>query len=91
METVAKHVIFYGQVQGVGFRFTAFNVACRYQLTGQVRNAPDGTVDMIAQGPADDINNCIKDIEDSFKGYVKDKTVEEIPLDPNFKDFKITF
>ena len=43
MDQIGKHLIFVGRVQGVGFRFTAYNVAKRYQLTGMVRNVPDGT------------------------------------------------
>ena len=52
MDQMAKHIIFAGRVQGVGFRFTAHNVARRYDVSGYVRNRPDGTVEMFAQGPA---------------------------------------
>ena len=77
MNQPAKHIIFKGRVQGVGFRFTAFRIATRHQLTGLVRNLSDGTVEMIAQGNPDDITDCIQDIEKSFEGYLR--------------DFKITF
>jgi len=87
----AKHIIFTGRVQGVGFRFTAFNIANRYHLTGLVRNLSNGAVEMIAQGHADNIDNCIRDIKKSFAGYVKETQIEEIPPDPQYKDFKITF
>ena len=87
----AKHIVFVGRVQGVGFRFTAFHIANRYKLTGFVRNCPDGTVEMLAQGPADDITACIRDIEESFPGYIRETKIEEIPLDPQHMDFKITF
>jgi len=91
MNQTAKHVIFTGQVQGVGFRFTVFNVANRYHLTGLVRNLPDGSVEMIAQGPDEDIDDCVRDIKESFTGYVGEISVEEVPLNPKYKDFKITF
>ena len=52
MTQIAKHIIFTGRVQGVGFRFTVYDMANRYQLIGQVRNLGDGTVEMIAQGDA---------------------------------------
>ena len=87
----AKHIIFIGQVQGVGFRFTAFRIANRYKLTGFVRNAPDGNVEMLTQGSSDDIAHCIRDIEDSFTGYIRETKIEEIPLNPQYTDFKITF
>lgn len=91
MSKAAKHIIFTGRVQGVGFRFTAFNTANRYQLTGQVCNLPDGTVEMIAQGHPDDIDNCVRDIEESLGSYIRETKIEEIPLDPQYKDFRITF
>ena len=42
---------FVGQVQGVGFRWTARMVANELGLTGWVRNEPDGSVSMELQGP----------------------------------------
>ena len=87
----AKHIIFTGRVQGVGFRFTAYNIAHRHQLTGLVRNLPDGTVEMLAQGRPEDIDDCIRDIKESFVGYTREAKIEETPLNPQYTDFKITF
>jgi acylphosphatase len=43
--------IFYsGCVQGVGFRYTAKTVATGFEVTGIVRNLPDGRVELIAEG-----------------------------------------
>jgi acylphosphatase len=86
-----KHIIFTGRVQGIGFRFTALDIANHYRLTGVVRNLPDGTVEMIAQGPAGDIADCIRDIKESFGVYIRETKIEEIRTDSQYKDFKITF
>ena len=91
MTQTAKHIIFTGRVQGVGFRFTAFNIANRCQLTGIVRNMFDGTVEMTVQGRAGDIDNCIRDIKDSFASYIADTRIEQVPFNDSYKDFKITF
>ena len=64
MDKIAKQVVFTGRVQGIGFRFTALNTANRYGLTGVVRNRSDGAVEMIAQGPAEYIDDCIQDIQE---------------------------
>lgn len=88
---VAKHVIFTGRVQGVGFRFTAHRIARLNQLKGYVRNLPDGSVEMLAQGYTEEVDDCIENIKESFAGYIKDTQIEELPLDPRYKDFKITF
>lgn len=88
---IARNVIFLGRVQGVGFRFTVHRMAGRHRLTGFVRNLPDGTVEMFAQGPAEDVDACISDIQESFGGYVRDVNITEVPPDPRYTDFKITF
>ena len=91
MSQKARHLIFHGRVQGVGFRFTAHRIANRNYLTGWVRNLPNGCVEMIAQGRAEDIEACIRDIEESFSGYITDRQIEVIAPDPRLKDFKVTF
>lgn len=88
---VARHIIFTGNVQGVGFRFTAHRIANRHQLTGFVRNAPDGTVEMLTQGQPEDIDNCIKDLKDSFAGYIRETQIEDVPPNPRYADFRIAF
>ncbi len=88
---IAKSIIFTGRVQGVGFRFTARRAANRRQLTGFVRNVPNGTVEMLAQGRPEDIDDCIQDLKEYFAGYLKETRIEEIPPDPRYTDFKITF
>ena len=88
---IAKSIIFIGRVQGVGFRFTARRAADRRQLTGYVRNMPNGSVEMLAQGRSEDIDDCIQDLKEYFAGYLKETRIEEIPPDPKHTDFKITF
>ena len=39
----------------------------------------------------DDIADCVRDINESFEGYIKETKIEEIPNNPRYKDFKITF
>lgn len=90
MSQTAKHIIFAGRVQGVGFRFTAYNIANRCQLKGLVRNLSDGSVEMIAQGHAEDINDCIRDIQESFGGYIDETKTEDVPISSEYVDFKIT-
>lgn len=39
-----------GRVQGVGFRFNCSRQACALGLTGWVRNLPDDSVEIVAEG-----------------------------------------
>jgi acylphosphatase len=91
MEQTAKRVVFSGEVQGVGFRYTAQRIAGRYNVMGYVRNLPDGTVEMFVQGPSPDVDGCIQDVQDAFAGYVRDTRIEEAPYDLRLRSFRITF
>ncbi len=91
MEQAAKHVIFTGRVQGVGFRYTAHHIAGRYNVTGYVRNLPDGTVEMLIQGPAQDVENCLREVQDEFSGYIRDTRDEPVPYNPRYTDFRVAF
>lgn len=45
------HLRLYGRVQGVFYRARACDEAQRLGLTGWVRNCPDGSVELVAEGP----------------------------------------
>lgn len=51
MEALSIRV--YGRVQGVFFRASARDRARQLRLTGWVRNVPDGSVELWAEGPRD--------------------------------------
>jgi len=44
------HIQVYGRVQGVGFRYTCCREARALGLTGWVRNRPDDSVEIVAEG-----------------------------------------
>ena len=54
------HVKVHGQVQGVFFRYSAKEQAERLKLTGWVRNNPDGTVEIVAEGTKDVLEEYVK-------------------------------
>ena len=58
-----KHLVFYGWVQGVGFRYRAEHAAARCGVTGWVRNDPGGTVTMEIQGTEEQIDKVIIAVE----------------------------
>lgn len=48
-----------GRVQGVGFRYAAVTEARRLGLRGWARNAPDGTVEIVAEGDAASVRTLV--------------------------------
>jgi acylphosphatase len=51
----AKRWLIRGRVQGVGFRYFAQRAATELNLTGYVRNLEDGSVEVYASGPPDQL------------------------------------
>lgn len=47
------HLQVFGLVQGVGFRYACCREARRLGLTGWVRNLPDNSVEIVAEGAPD--------------------------------------
>jgi len=91
MTDIARLITFKGRVQGVGFRFTSQRIAFRYGLSGFVRNLPDGSVEMLAQGDGENISGCLLDISETFKSYIRDTKIEEVTVNPRYTDFRITY
>lgn len=52
----AFHAIVVGEVQGVGFRYSAAREARSLGIRGWVRNAEDGTVEVWAEGGEKDLD-----------------------------------
>ena len=51
---------------------------------------PNGSVEMLAQGRPEDVDDCIQDIKEYFLGYIRETNIREIPPDPTYTDFQIT-
>jgi acylphosphatase len=44
-----------GRVQGVGFRFFTCRLAESFRVTGGVKNLPDGSVEIVAEGEREEV------------------------------------
>ena len=69
MERQRLYVLYSGQVQGVGFRYTVKSLARGFEVTGTVRNLPDGRVEMIVEGQRSELEEFRKAIGDSELGH----------------------
>ena len=77
---IRKHIIFYGSVQGVGFRYRARHAADLYGCTGWVRNEWDGSVSMEIQGEEAQIDQVILAIERGTFVRIENLDVKMIPV-----------
>jgi acylphosphatase len=57
---VRYRVLISGRVQGVFFRDTCRRLAEQHGVSGWVRNLPDGRVEAVFEGPADNVR-CLVD------------------------------
>jgi acylphosphatase len=48
-----------GRVQGVGYRYGAIQAAGALTLSGWVRNLPDGSVELVAEGPREALEELL--------------------------------
>jgi acylphosphatase len=69
---VELHAIIRGRVQGVGFRYTTRQYAHKLSLHGSVRNLPDGSVEIFAQGPKDNLERLLSYLkEEAFSDEIE--------------------
>lgn len=78
-ETMRKYYRFYGEVQGVGFRYRASQAARSLGLTGWVRNDYDGSVEMELQGTEEEIDRVVEMIQAGRYVDIIDMEVKELP------------
>lgn len=63
------HIYYSGRVQGVGFRYSTRMVARGFEVTGVVRNLPDGRVELVAEGERAELEAFAQAIRESDVGY----------------------
>lgn len=90
MTVVARKFLIRGEVQGVGYRFFAQRAAAKHQVTGYVKNCPDGTVEAFAEGPAESIEAFKHDLATGPQWAVVDQ-LEELNVEPTrrYSGFRI--
>lgn len=81
MKKIRKHIIFYGCVQGVGFRYTASHLARAYGLTGWVKNEWDGTVVMEIQGDGEALELMLDKLHQGRFIRIERMEAEELQLE----------
>jgi len=84
-------VVFSGTVQGVGFRYTTCRAAGGFDVTGTVRNRPDGDVEVIVEGRTDQIDGFLAAVAHEMRGYIRHVDQHSGEFRGEFQDFSVRF
>ena len=82
-------MIFFGEVQFVGFRYTARQLAQRLGLTGFVRNLDDGSVEAEAQGKPSQLRKFLLLLKAQPHIHITKYSIEQINTVPTEKRFSV--
>jgi acylphosphatase len=89
-EAQAFHAFVSGVVQGVGFRWSAFDKANSLGLSGWVRNTSDGRVELAAEGRPEALEEFTRWLRAGPPGSRVDRVDSEaIPPTGTYRSFRI--
>ncbi len=90
-EAQRREVYYSGRVQGIGFRYTARRIALQFAVTGYVKNLPDGRVELVVEGRAEEIQAMLRAVQTEMGRYIRD--VRETPsrATGGFSSFDVRF
>ena len=90
--TVERREVYYsGRVQGVGFRYTVRIVASRFAVTGFVKNLRDGRVQLVAEGPAEEIGRFLGAVDAEMDRCIAEKQQNSGQATGEFAGFDVRF
>ena len=79
-----------GNVQGVGFRYTVKMAATGFEVTGTVRNMPDGRVELLAEGARDELEEFRQAIRASgLDHFIRHEDVKWTESQNEYRGFEI--
>jgi acylphosphatase len=81
--------LFFGRVQGVGFRYTTAGLARDCGVRGYVRNLSNGSVELVAQGGDGDIDRLLARLAEHFAGSIESQTSEDYGEGEPFAGFEV--
>ncbi len=90
MKEVEQTLIrFEGRVQGVGFRYTTWQLLSALPVTGYVKNLPDGSVELLLQGDSSSIEAARAIIQERFKSNIEKESRKQGDRTKIYTSFEI--
>lgn len=66
-------------MQGVGFRATCQSISRRHEVSGWVRNQPDGAVELAAEGEPEAVENFLEAIAGEMSFHIRETSTHDEP------------
>ena len=89
-DTQQLYAIVRGRVQGVNFRYSTQDQANRLGLLGWVRNRPDGSVEVVAEGPRAALDQLLAYLQRGPRAAVVSQVEPSWrPATQSFKQFEV--
>ena len=83
-------ILYSGHVQGVGFRYAVKSAARGFEVTGTVRNLPDGRVELMVEGETPELEAFRRAIpEAGLSGLIRHEDVSWSEAGVGFRGFEI--
>jgi acylphosphatase len=87
---MALQVFYEGYVQGVGFRWTVRDIAKGFDVTGWVRNLPDGRVELQASGKEEELRGFLDAVAKSeLHAHIRKQTENRLETPVAARGFEI--
>ena len=84
-----RELLYSGRVQGVGFRYTTCEIAGRFRVAGYVQNLPDGSVKLVAEGEADELERFLDAVGEELARYIANTQTRTGQATGEYADFRI--
>lgn len=86
------HIYVSGRVQGVYYRAFTMDAARSNEITGWVRNLPDGRVEAVMEGDMERIERLVEELKAGpSNAIVKEIDIQKEEYTGEFKDFSLRY
>lgn len=87
---ISLQVFYEGHVQGVGFRFSVRHIAKGFDVTGWVRNLPDGRVELQVSGDEEEVRAFLNEVaRGELHSLIRKQTDNKLNEPVTARGFKI--
>lgn len=91
MKKESRTIFFSGNVQGVGFRWTARRISSSFKVYGYVKNLNDGRVELFCEGEKEELNKFLNKLRTEMRYNIKNEKISNGAATGRYTSFSIVF